>query len=258
MRSLRIALATWRSAWAEAVANRAGFWSQITIMVVNDLAWIVFWVLFFDRIGTLRGWDLDRLFLLFSVLTTSGGTVLGLLNNARRVGPQAAAGELDAVLALPVPPLAHLLFRRVEPVNLGDLVFGLVLFVGFGHPTPQRVAVFVFGVVCSVMVLTGFLILIGSTSFWVGRGDVADLGFQGIVLFANYPIDVFGGTTRLLLYTVVPAGFVSSVPAGLIDSFDPAWAVAAGLAAALTAMAGWASFTIGLRRYTSGSTWTRA
>lgn len=258
MRPVRIALATWRSAWAEALTNRAGFWSQITIMVVNDVVWVVFWVLFFDRVDSLRGWDLDRLIVLLAILTTSGGIVLGLLNNARRAGPMAAAGELDAVLALPVPPLAHLLFRRVEPVNVGDLVFGVVLFVAFGDPTPQRVAVFAYGVVCGVAIITGFLVLIGSTSFWVGRGDVGDLGFQAIILFANYPIDVFGGTTRLLLYTVIPAGFVSSVPARLVDRFDPTWAIACGVAALLTAVAGWTAFTLGLRRYTSGSTWTRA
>jgi len=50
---------------------------------------------------------------------------------------------------------------------------------------------------------------------------------------------------------------VSSVPARLIADFDAcsaAWLVAV---AALFAFAGWATFTLGLRRYTSGSVWTR-
>jgi hypothetical protein len=44
----------------------------------------------------------------------------------------------------------------------------------------------------------------------------------------------------------------------MVDSFDPR--VAAGsLAVALGfAFAGWATFTLGLRRYTSGAVWTRA
>lgn len=254
----RVALATWTAAWREAVTNRAGFWSQIAIMVVNDLVWITFWLLFFDRVGSIQGWDLDRLIVLFAVLTTSAGIVLGLLANARRAGQLAAAGELDAVLALPVPPLAHLLFRRVEPVNVGDLFFGIVLFAVFGNPTPERTLIFVFGVICAVAIITGFLILVGSASFWAGRNDVGDLGFNAIILFANYPIDIFGGTTRVFLYAVVPAGFVSSAPARLVEEFDPVWA-AATLAAAVTVLvAGWAAFTLGLRRYTSGSAWTRA
>ena len=46
--------------------------SQMTVMVVNDVVWVVFWLLFFDRVGTVRGWDTDRVLLLFAVLTTAG------------------------------------------------------------------------------------------------------------------------------------------------------------------------------------------
>ena len=254
----RVVTVTWRSAWREALANRAGFWTQIAIMMVNDLVWMVFWFLFFDRVGSVQGWDLDRLIVLFAILTTSGGIVLGLLNNARITGRLAATGALDSALALPIPPLLYLLFRRVEPVNVGDLVFGILLFTLFGDPSPQRTLVFGFGVVCAVLILTGFLILVGSVSFWAGRNDAGDLGFHAIVLFANYPVDIFGGATRVFLYAVVPAGFVTSAPARLVDDFDTTWAIATLAVAVGVAGAGWLAFTLGLRHYTSGSSWTRA
>ncbi len=42
--------------------------------------------------------------------------------------------------------------------------------------------------------LVGFLVALGSlTLFAGGRGEQADLGFQAILIFASYPIDVFGG-----------------------------------------------------------------
>jgi ABC-2 type transport system permease protein len=77
-------------------------------------------------------------------------------------------------------------------------------------------------------------------------------------MFANYPVDVFAGVAKVLLYTVVPAAFVTAVPARLIDDFDP---VVAGLLFAVAlafAFTGWATFTLGLRRYASGAIWTRA
>ncbi len=254
----RVLAATSTSAWREALANRAGFWSQIAIMIVNDVVWVVFWFLFFDRVGAVRGWDLDRLVVLFAVLTTSAGIVLGLLNNARRTGQLAATGALDAALALPVSPLAYLLVRRVEPVNVGDLFFGLGLFVALGDPTPTRVAVFAYGVACAVLILTGFLVLVGSLSFWAGRSDAGDLGFHALLLFSNYPVDIFGGATRVFLYAVIPAGFVSSAPARLVDDFDVRLALGTGAVAVAVAAAGATAFTVGLRRYTSGATWTRA
>ena len=68
---------------------------------------------------------------------------------------------------------------------------------------------------------------------------------------------MFAGYTRALLYTAVPAAFVAGVPARLIDDFSIARG--AGLLGAATIMAilGWTVFSLGLRRYTSGSAWSR-
>lgn len=255
MRALR---ATMRGALLEAWGNRAGFWTQVVTMVVNDVAWVVFWTLFFHRVGAVRGWDTTRVLLLLAVLTTSGGLVLGVLANARAIGRLAAEGELDAALALPVSPLAYLLVRRVNTTNLGDVAFGVVLFFAACHPTPARALAYVLGVAVSATLLTGFLVAIGSLTLFAGRGDVSELGFHAMLMFASYPVDIFNGAAKLFLYTVVPAAFVAAVPARLIDSFDPSIAIVMTGVAAAFAFAGWATFTLGLRRYTSGAIWTQA
>lgn len=249
---------TWLGAWQEAWANRRGFWTQVAIMVVNDVVWILFWILFFREVGSVRGWDVDGLLVLLAILTTSAGIVLGLLANTRRLGELATSGGLDAALALPSPPLAQLLCRRVETSNVGDVVFGLGLFIVAGNPSPQRILIFVFGVVCSALLIAGFLILTGSLSFFVGRNEAGDLGFHALLLFSAYPVDVFAGMTKLFLFAIVPAGFVSSIPARLVTDFDPVWA--AGLVAVSLAFATAAklTFTAGLRRYTSGAVWSDA
>jgi ABC-2 type transport system permease protein len=255
---VRAVLATARAARAEAVANRGAFWVQVTAMVVNDLAWVAFWFIFFDRVQSVRGWDVDRVMLLFAVACTAAGLVLGLLANARRIGDMATSGGLDAVLTLPVSPLSYVLARRVETTHLGDVAFGVVLFLVAGDPTPERAALFVAGVAAGVVVLAGFLVALGSLAFFTGRGEDADTGLHAILIFATYPADVFTGAPKAVLYTVVPAAFVAAVPAGLIDDFDMVTALALGGAAALFGVAGWATFTLGLRRYTSGAAWTRA
>ncbi len=255
---MRGLLATMGNAFAEARANRAALGSQMAVMVLNDVVWVVFWVLFFRRVGSVGGWDARRILLLLAVLTTAGGITLGLLANARRIGTMAVEGELDAVLTLPVAPLPYLLLRRVEPTNLGDLLFGVCLFVLSGRPTLGRTAVFVGVVLASATLITGFLVLTGSLAFFLGRSEGGDLGFHAIVLLGSYPVDVFAGVAKVLLYSVVPAAFVSTVPATLIDSFDAGRAAALAAVAGAFGLAGWATFTAGLRRYTSGSLWTRA
>lgn len=249
---------TMGNAFREAAANRAGFWTQVVTMIVNNLIWVVFWALFFHRVGTLRGWDTRNVYLLLAFLCTSAGIVLGFLSNTRAIGRMIADGELDAALALPTPPLLYLMVRRVNAINMGDVMFGIVLFVVAGHPTPARTVTFVVGVVVAATVLAGFLVTAGSLAFFAGRDDAGELGFHTMLLFGAYPVDIFGSSARLVLHTVVPAAFVAAVPARLVAHFD--LGVAVGFVTAAVVFAGLAVvlFQAGLRRYTSGAVWTRA
>ena len=252
---MRGLLATLRAALSEVAANPAALLAQAGAMALNDAVWVVFWLLFFRRVGSIKGWDGRSVLVLLAVLNTAGGITLGVLANARRVGHLAMAGDLDAVLTLPVPPLAHLLVRRIEATNLGDIAAGVVLFAMAGAPTPARTAVFAAVVVLSVVAMTGFLVLAGSLALFAGRDEGGELGFHALVLFGSYPVDVFAGVAKVLLDTVGPAAFVATVPARLVESFDAAPAAALAASAGTFALAGWAAFTLGLRRYAVGSVW---
>src|SRR5215471_12602278 len=120
------ALLTLRTAFRDAFTNRRSFWVQGLAVAPNHLAWVIFWLLFFHKVGSVRGWDSHRIILLFAILATASGTALGLLANARRIGELIGDGQLDAALALPVPPLPYLLTKRVDTVLIGDLLFGPV------------------------------------------------------------------------------------------------------------------------------------
>jgi ABC-2 type transport system permease protein len=250
--------ATLRAAVSDGLANRSSFWFQVGLMVANDITWIVFWVLFFDRVGHIRGWAVQDVMVLFSILLTTAGVVLGVFANSRRIGMLAADGSLDETLVLPVAPLSHILTSRVDAANVGDLLFGPVLFAVAGHPTPQRTVMYLLGSAAGSVVLIGFLVACGALTLFVGgRGEQADLGFNAILIFASYPLDLFGGATKVLLFTAVPAAFVTGLPARLVRSFDLGEALLLPAVAALFALLGWSLFQLGLRRYSSGSIWMR-
>ena len=94
--------------------------------------------------------------------------------------------------------------------------------------------------------------------YFGGRGEQADLGFHAVLMLASYPLDLFGGAIKLVLFTLIPAAFVTGVPTELVAEFD------AGRAAILVAVAVGAAlvarivFRFGLVRYRSGALWTRA
>lgn len=255
---MRAVRATLRNAFAEAAANPRALVAHMTVMAVNDLVWVAFWVIFFRRVGELRGWRRDDVLLLFSVITASAGITLGVFSNARAIGPLAAAGALDSVLALPRSPLLLLLVRRVEMVNLGDLAFGLGLFWFTGPVTVARVLTYGVTVLMSAVLLTSFLVLVGSSAFLAGRNEGGELGMHAVVMLSTYPADVVAGTMKVALYTVIPSAFVSSVPVRLIRHFEWGWALAyVGVTAAFAGVAALA-FHRGLRRYSSGNVWMQA
>jgi ABC-2 type transport system permease protein len=75
---------------------------------------------------------------------------------------------------------------------------------------------------------------------------------------ASYPLDIFGGQVKLVLFTLIPAAFVTGLPTSLLRDFDPATALALLAAALGFAALGAGLFRLGLRRYASGAVWTRA
>lgn len=252
-------LTTMRRAFSEAWAKRSSFWFQVSVMVANDLFFVAFWLLFFNEVGSVRGWDAQRTLLLLAILATVTGVVMGLLPNSRRLGEMVADGRLDAALALPVDPLRYLLVRSVDPSLLGDLLFGPLLFIALGELTWERTALYLFGSAVGSLVLLSFLVLLGSATFFLGgRGDQVDLGFHAILILASYPLDIFGGMTRVLLFTAVPAAFVTGLPTRLVDDFSLATAGVLVAVAAGFSICADACFRAGLRRYRSGSAWTQA
>jgi ABC-2 type transport system permease protein len=248
-----------RAAFCDALANRRSFWVQVLVMAVNDVTWVVFWALFFNAVGNVRGWNRDDVLMLFAILLTASGIALGLIGNARKLGQMAADGEIDAALALPLDPLAYLLARRVDTVLLGDLVMGPLLFVYASDRSAVSFAVYVGGALCASIVLVGFLVAVSSLTLFVGgRGEQADLGFQAILILASYPLDIFGGPTKVVLFTLIPAAFVTGLPASLLREFDVGTALGLAGAAVFFALLGIGLFRLGLRRYASGALWTRA
>src|SRR4029078_567522 len=151
-----------------------------------------------------------------------------------------------AALALPLDPLAFLLARRVDTALLRDLAMGPLLFAYARDHTPAGLPIYLGGVACASVVLVGFLVTVSSlTLFFGGRGEQADLGFQAILILASYPLDIFGGQVKVVLFTLIPAAFVTGLPASLLRNFDPATALALLAAAVGVGALGAGVFRVG-------------
>ena len=106
------------------------------------------------------------------------------------------------------------------------------------------------GAVVLVSTLTWFQ----SLAFWIGDSSrLSSQMLNAMVTFSVYPITIFDGPARFLLYTLLPAAFVGAVPAQLVHRLTVASVAQLAIAAAVSAAVATATFQRGLRRYQSGS-----
>jgi ABC-2 type transport system permease protein len=97
-------------------------------------------------------------------------------------------------------------------------------------------------------------VLLGSLAFWVPRSYQLSRQLLDLTItFSIYPDVLFGGLLRLVLFTLLPAGFVTYLPVALIRSRS--WADFALLLLGVVVFVQLArrAFRAGLRRYSSGS-----
>ncbi len=253
-RELTFLLALWKANLLAAMEYRAAFISQVAGMMLNNAVYFIFWIVFFGRFQQVRGWGLNEMLLLFGVVAAGFGLGVYLFGNALTLADVIANGELDYYLSLPRPVLLHVLASRSRVSGLGDLTYGLLSFAAAGHWAPDAIARFAAGTLLSMVVFLSFLVLVQSLSFWLGNSTLLTTqALNAIMTFSLYPINLFDGTAKFLLFTIIPAAFIGAVPAEFVRAF--AWSKLAQLLGATLVLLGLAVglFHRGLRRYESGS-----
>ncbi len=232
------------------LALRGAFVLQVAFMALNNLLFFIIWWILFDRFEEIRGWRLDDFAALYGI--AAGGYGLGsvfaggVVDMARRI----EEGELDAMLTLPKSVLMQAVAAKTQPHGWGDLLSGIVLIGISGYLGPWAVVALALAGV--TFVASG--VVLHSAAFWLHRvGGLARQATEFLIAFSVYPPSLFGPGLKVLLFTVLPAGFVSYLPARLVRDFDvQTLLIATAGTTAYAVFAAWL-FGRGLRRYTSGS-----
>ncbi|MBN1812545.1 MAG: ABC-2 family transporter protein [Anaerolineae bacterium] len=254
MKILRLVLGYLRHNLMAAMAYRGAFFLQAFGMLLNDAMLLFFWSILFRQLPNLRGWDLTQVLTLYGIVAMGFGAATVVCGNTTRIASIIASGDLDYYLALPADPLVHLLVSRMSLPAWGDLIFGLIVYLITAPARWASLPLFLLLGALSALIVVAFGVLVGSLAFWLGRAEtLAGQLNDKIIAFSLYPIDIFPGLVRVLLYTLIPSAFISSVPAALLSDFR--WerlTLLVGFAAGITLTARLV-FRLGLRRYESGN-----
>ena len=233
---------------------RAAFVSQAAAMFVNDCIWLAYFTVFFDRFPVINGWHASDVATLWAVTAAGFGIAHGFFGNALWLASIIVKGELDTWLLYPRALLPHLVLGRISPSAFGDAIFGYVVYVALVHPDLQHFLLFSLLTVSVALLFVGFSVIAGSLGFYLGNAEALAEQWRGsLIAFSTYPIGLFEGKVKLLLFTLVPAGFVSGFPIEALQKLSLLHAAySLGGALAIVAIAVLV-FYHGLARYESGN-----
>jgi viologen exporter family transport system permease protein len=238
-----------------ALALRSAFVIQVVFMALNNLTFFVFWWALMGRVTTIRGWRLGDIQL--GLVAAAFGLAITFAGGVRHLGRFIEDGDLDTLLTQPRSVLVHALGMRAQPSGFGDLISGLIFMAWSGQISWRTVPVVMVVIVASALVFVACGVVFFSLAFWLERVETAATQlWELLVTFSLYPEPLFGGTLRLVLFTVLPAGFVGYVPlrilhAPSLTNVTILLSVAMGYLCAAVLL-----FNRGLRRYASGSRFT--
>ncbi|HEY9731240.1 MAG TPA: ABC-2 family transporter protein [Drouetiella sp.] len=251
---LKLAFAYTRLNLDAQLEYRGAFLSQVLAMFVNNIIWVWFWVLFFSRFKVLRGWDINDVVTLWCIAASGFGLAHTVCGNALQLAVLISRGQLDVWMLYPRALLPHILLGRMSATAWGDAIFGYIVYLLFVKPDLPHFLLFVALTVSIAFLFVGFSIFTGSLTFFLGNSEsVAEQWRYAMITFSTYPATLFEGAVKILLYTLIPAVFVSYYPIialRQLSLFHAGIAVAGSLA---VVAAGVFVFYYGLRRYESGN-----
>jgi ABC-2 type transport system permease protein len=237
-----------------AMEYRMNFIVQVLGMVINDLAFVVLWWLFFERFDTVRGWGFKESLLLFSYGATAFGLCFYFAGGAFQLARIISEGSLDSFLTLPRSVIWQVCVSKSDIAALGDIVFGLGAFVMTQDVSLEGLAMYLVCSTVTAAMFLSFIILTQSIAFYVGEFKAAaeDL-FHMLLGFSIYPATGYDGALRVVVYTVLPAGFMLLLPIDMIQKGHWRYLGVMILALVVLAVTAGVVFARGLRRYESGN-----
>jgi len=237
-----------------AMEYRTAFWAQIVIMLANDCLWLLFWWSYFQQFPLVNGWQQTDVVILWATSALGIGLGNAVFGNVSKLAALIINGGLDAYLGMPRYVLLHVCISGTDPSAWGDVLFALGAYCVFLRPGPLNLFLFLLLACMAALIFISFLVLCGSLAFFLGNVEGLSQQMLGaLVTFSTYPMNIFNGVVHILLFTILPAGFISFVPLQLLHHF--AWPLFGGMCGfLLLIMLGAAGFfQLGLKRYESGN-----
>ncbi len=223
-------------------------------MMIQNTMFFIIWILFFQSVGDLKGWQLPDYMRIISIFSSSFGFCMFFFYGVRNIAYWIQDGSLDAFITRPRAVLPALLMSASSPASLGDILYGPVIWLTLGGMPVSSLPWFLFLAMLSSVLLLSVLVIMYALAFWLkGSPRFPDQLFEMLLIFTGNILHGQPFALKAVAFTIIPAGFITYIPVQLTRAFDAAlFALLIGAVVFYGALALFV-FNAGLRRYVRGS-----
>jgi ABC-2 type transport system permease protein len=261
----------WWTFFRNSLVREMTFRSHFIITSVTRLFWfstqLVLFELIFRTVPQISDWSRYEYFAFMATSMLINALIeTFFMPNCANFSELIRSGRLDFVLVKPIDTQFMVSFEKLGIANLSQAFLAICLLI---YSLSQlHYAITLIGVIQYIMlVMTGvvffysLMMVMASTSVWMGRNQgLYDFWFY-VTVFARYPMDVYSGSPsgeliRFGFTYIIPILLVVTVPArSLLDkTLEPSWlTIAAPVLTLASLFIARGIFFWSLRRYQSAS-----
>lgn len=239
---------------AAVMEYRTSFLVQVFGMALNNASFVFFWRIVYARVPVIAGYDFGDVMFLWALGSATFGLAHVCFGNCGSLGRIIIQGELDPYLLQPKDVYINVICSKTIVSAWGDLAYGFVLYLLVYGFQPGRFALFCGFVVLGGLMTASVRFAAETLAFYLGNASaISRLISEFMISFSIYPESIFGRGVRLIMYSIVPAGFVAFVPHRIFASLSLVHLPLLLAVNALYLLLGYTFFRVGLRRYESGN-----
>jgi ABC-type uncharacterized transport system permease subunit len=244
--------------WAIYTEYRINFIFDIVVRLFEFAFFFVMWQSILGANGTIPGWDIPSLFILYSFENIFLALLITFMWSALGAWKHIHEGRIDKYLCRPTNVWLMVVGERMGIAFAGYLIgFGGLLLsqILFGINLFQPA--FVLGIILllvAAVISTFFALLLASLSFWFGKIEFIDSIFESLMEFDQFPQTIFPWQIQTILSVSIPFLFAHTLPTlglmGRIPLIEMAAWIMVGLGVAAL---NWIGFSLiwnkGMKRY---------
>lgn len=242
------------------VQSKADFLIGLCGFFLTQITGIAFLYLVFEQIPVLADWSLEQLIFIYGFAQIPRGIDHLFTDNIWLLAWRFVVnGKFDQYMLRPMNLFLQVIFEKLQPDALGELLVGTILIVislgkGIVIMDGAHMILFVVSVFAGAVIYTAIKLLFASFAFWIKiSGPVLYTAYQ-FADFAKYPTEIYAKGVRFIITWVIPFAFVAYLPASYFLKTEVSALSTIGVECVLAVVffaIAYLVFTLGTRAYES-------